>query len=321
MRRILPARGRTCFCTVRRWSSKHRPLSTQPLEDHLDVISSTSPLSNTRNEAVVIRSHPQFRNAKIVECVDSKVQYVDPCPSEAELAKIYDEDYNAAFGRDFGAGVPEFVSRRADAQLAFVEQNLDKVEVPGAVVEVGAGWGALSKAVQEKWGIKVQCYELDSDAVAFARKRGVDAKIGTLENDDEVPPASLDLILSSMMLEHVPRPFEAVVAWRRKLKVGGALFVEIPLENPCPNWWGADPERPYWVGHLTFFGRGHLEALLDNAGFDVVNATCHDHPVSPGYVMPGDSIPYDVSKVPLHYDTKPSDSQFPKLLRLLATKR
>ena len=278
---------------------------------------SVSPVNGVANEAVAVMRHPQFRESQIVECVATKIQYADPCPSDAELARVYAEDYNLAFGRDFRAGLPEFVQRRANAQFEFIDENFRGKE-PETVVEVGGGWGALSKTLLERWKLpKVVCYELDAEAAAFMRKRGVDTKIGTLETDTTMPEASLDLVMSSMMLEHVPRPLAALKKWRQKLKRGGALFVEIPLENPCPNWWGTDPRKPYWVGHLTFFGRGHLEQMLEHAGFDIQIATPHDHPVSPGYVMPGEP-PYDLKQVPPEHDTQVSTLPNPKLLRLLA---
>mmetsp|Transcript_9718 Transcript_9718/g.31738 ORF Transcript_9718/g.31738 Transcript_9718/m.31738 type:complete len:179 (+) Transcript_9718:611-1147(+) len=167
----------------------------------------------------------------------------------------------------------------------------------------------------------VSCFELDGEAVDFMASRGVDARKGTLEASPaaDFPPGSVDLILSSMMLEHLPDSRAAVAAWRGRLKVGGHLFVEIPLENPVPTWWGSDPARPYWVGHITFFAKGHLEAALESLGFAVVAAVPFDGPVCPGYVNAGDA-PYDVAAVPEARDDAPSQEKRPRLLRVLATK-
>ncbi|KAJ8609360.1 hypothetical protein CTAYLR_009305 [Chrysophaeum taylorii] len=271
---------------------------------------SVSPLTGLANLAVAVMHHPQFRDREIVECLETRVQYVDPCPDQRALERIYDEEYNAVFGRDFGTAAPAFVERRALAQLKFLEG------VPfGRVAEVGAGWGALASLLSRT--NEVECYELDSRAVDYMRQKGLNATLGALEHQSH---EQFDLVASSMMLEHLPRPLDALKAWRRCLSPEGHLFLEIPLENPVPNWWGADPARPYWVGHLTFFAKGHLDLMLHAAGFTVKKASYHDHPVSPGYVMPGDHQVYDLTQIPTSHDTQVSTADHPKLLRLLAQK-
>lgn len=214
------------------------------------------------------------------------------------------------YGRDFQVGVPEFSARRADAQFDFIQRHID---VSGAVAEVGGGWGSLS----EKLG--ATCYEYDSESVKFMQSRGIDARHGSLEADDDAGP--FDLVVSSHSLEHIPKPREAVKAWRSKLKPKGHIFIEIPLENPVPhNWWGTDPTHPYWVGHLTFFGKGHLEQILDVAGFDIVKTGYYDHTVSAGFVSTGQP-PYNVQNFPVAIDTVESLNAQPKIQRTLAVSR
>ena len=239
---------------------------------------------------------------------------------------MYEVEYNAAYGRDLSADavIPAFVARRATAQVSFLARHLGGAAAELNVVEVGGGWGALSSEAMARgapFPATVSCFELDGEAVDFMASRGVDARKGTLEASPaaDFPPGSVDLILSSMMLEHLPDPRAAVAAWRGRLKVGGHLFVEIPLENPVPTWWGSDPSRPYWVGHITFFAKGHLEAALASLGFAVVAAVPFDGPVCPGYVNAGDA-PYDVAAVPEARDDAPSQEKRPRLLRVLATK-
>ncbi|CAN0063289.1 unnamed protein product, partial [Ectocarpus sp. 12 AP-2014] len=231
--------------------------------------------------------HVQFDKLEILECLASGIQYTYPQPTEEELHRVYDIEYNNAYGRDFSAGIPDFVERRAVAQRTFITDHLGLEPTAtaninttslGRVVEVGGGWGSLSSALQPL-ASSVTCYELDSASVAFMQERGVDARVGTLQKaaeEGDVEANDIDLIVSSMMLEHLPRPLDSLRAWGRKLKVGGHLFVEVPLENPIPRWWGTDPSAPYWVGHVTFFGPGHLEAMLEAAGYQVLASTPHD---------------------------------------------
>lgn len=275
---------------------------------------SLSPLTGKENTAVQVRPHPQFPGKSVVQCVSTGVQYTEPTPTSKELTQLYDEQYNSSYGRDFNAPIPEFANRRAVAQRAFITEH---IQGPlGKVAELGAGWGCLSHALAPL-ATSALCFELDSEAVKFMKSRGLDARFGLLEESPDV--SDMDLIMSSHVLEHVPSPLETLRACYAALKPGGNIFTEIPLENPVPNWWGTDPADPYWVGHLTFFGRGHLETMLRTAGFEVVASTAHDHPVSAGYCMPGEAG-YDVSVVPESADAEVSTEVHPRLERVLAVK-
>ena len=59
----------------------------------------------------------------------------------------------------------------------------------------------------------------------------VTTKVGTLENDALVLNGSLDLVCSSHVLEHMSCPRSSLVDVHAKLRVGGLLFVEVPLDS------------------------------------------------------------------------------------------
>lgn len=306
-----------------------RPVSRSCTADLTSRVS-VSPITGLPNRAKLLQGHVQFDKLEILECLESGIQYTHPQPTDDELNRVYDIEYNKAYGRDFSAGIPEFIARRAVAQRTFITHHMGLEPTAtadinttslGRVVEVGGGWGALSSALQPL-ASSLTCYELDTASVDFMRGRGVDARVGTLEQaaeEGDVEANDVDLIVSSMVLEHLPRPLDSLRAWGRSLKAGGHMFVEIPLENPIPRWWGTDPAAPYWVGHLTFYGAGHMEAMLEAAGYEVLASTSHDHPASRGYTMPG-GAPYEIDSVPVALDTQVSPTDNPRLLRVLARK-
>jgi len=254
----------------------------------------------------------------------SGFQFTYPLPTFDELARVYSEDYNAMYGRD-PSKIPNFVARRAAAQTGFISKHLggqEKMqELISRVGEAGAGWGELARHMTKALNSEAEivAYELDKDSVKSMNESGVSAKYGMLEEDTNVEP--YDLVMSSHSTEHFREPRVVFEKIRPLLKTGGYLFIEIPLENPVPNWWGINPDKPYWVGHLYFFAQGHLEKMLESLNFKIISKSCHDHPVSPGFVMPGgDEEKYEMDKVPLEGDTAESQLEFPKCLRVLAKK-
>ncbi|CAE8600407.1 unnamed protein product, partial [Polarella glacialis] len=136
--------------------------------------------------------------------------------------------------------------------------------------------------------------------------------MGTLEaqTSDAVAPGSIDLIVSSMVFEHVPQPRAALSKWISLLRPGGLIFIEVPNENPVPNWWGRDEANPYWVGHLSFFSLKHLVAMVESLGLEVLGNDNFDHPVSPGYVMQSDPVNYSLPES-TSADTEHGTSAFP----------
>lgn len=286
-----------------------------------------SPFDGVLQNVSRIREHPQFKDSWIVESKLDGLQWTEPMPSDETLSNLYASAYNGMFGRDFseGAILPEFVVRRARAQLDFILASAPGGTFPDDAAEVGAGWGALAcEVVKRNSGVgketRYKCYDADPAAVDFIRRRGISAEVGvTLDEASGVGAGSLGAILASHVFEHMNRPSEALESYLRLLRPGGLLFLEVPLENPSPAWWGTDPAKPYWVGHLTFFNRHHIEGLAARAGFEVLAVAGHDHPASAG-VVHAHERPYAVETVPEEMDSAPSTSASPRFLRILLQK-
>lgn len=93
------------------------------------------------------------------------------------------------------------------------------------------------------------------------------------------PDGSLDYVFSSHMLEHHPRPVEAIAAWHRALKVGGHIITIVPHQHLyekklCrPSKWNADHKRFYTPGCLLM----EFEVALPPNSYRVRHLRDNDH--------------------------------------------
>jgi SAM-dependent methyltransferase len=91
------------------------------------------------------------------------------------------------------------------------------------VLEVGCGWGDLAARVAEETGAEVVAVDLAPRMVELARERGVDARVGDVQ---ELPFADgeFDAAIAAWMLYHVPDLDRAVAELARVLRPGGRLL-------------------------------------------------------------------------------------------------
>ena len=93
---------------------------------------------------------------------------------------------------------------------------------PRSVLEVGCGEGELSERVRAELGIEILALDQSERMVELTRARGVDARIGDVQ---ELPFAdgSFDVAIAAWMLYHAPDLDRAIAELARVLRSGGRL--------------------------------------------------------------------------------------------------
>ena len=143
--------------------------------------------------------------------------------------------------------------------------------VPGRVVEIGCGDGALLAELSRRaLGRELDGFELSPPAAELARRRDI-PRAHRIEAFDgarvPAPDGAYELAVVSHVLEHVPDP-PALLAEAARLAPW--VLVEVPLEanrsarRPAKR---AEAER---IGHVQAFGREAVSRLLGEAGFQPV---------------------------------------------------
>jgi SAM-dependent methyltransferase len=145
-----------------------------------------------------------------LRCATCGVATTDPWPTEAELDEAYAGWYRPSSGRFSGVG--DAILRRTRGRLA---ERLDRIAPPGAVLDVGAGDGALLDCLAAR----------GRDALGLERdSTRPDVRAGKLADLDGEWAA----IVFWHSLEHLPTPGDELERAAALLAPRGVLVIAVP---------------------------------------------------------------------------------------------
>lgn len=134
----------------------------------------------------------------------------------------------------------------------------------GRLLEIGCATGARLDSYRELGWRQLSGIELVENPATQARAKGFEVISGQVESAlDRFPDEYFDVIVSSMVLEHLYDPFSVVRAIARKLKPGAEfLFSTVVRDALDARLFGK-----YWSGydfprHMVYFSLRDIEAML-----------------------------------------------------------
>jgi len=210
---------------------------------------------------------------QFVSCTQCELVYLNPRPTQLELAKYYPANYEAYHSsEDLNLSVEERDIRRAlDIQLNFVEKL---VPSRGHLLDIGCATGNFMWAARER-GWEVRGIELIESAARIAQERyGLNVEIGSLETV-EWPDACFNIITLWDVLEHLPDPKGALKHCHNLLVPGGLLIFSIPNLKSFDRylfhrvWIGWDAPR-----HFNMFSEITIKRLFELTGFELLEQKC-----------------------------------------------
>lgn len=212
---------------------------------------------------------PWYRGGQLCICRHcSSVQKIIDEAWQAEVSKIYQSYsiYHQSNGAEqviFNIGSEMGVPR----SMQLLEYLLSAVELPkkGRLMDVGCGNGALLSSFSQKmpdWSLVGT--ELNGKYALQIEKIKQVEKLYTGVPEDVA--GTFDVITLVHLLEHVQNPKAFLLDLQKKLNPDGLLVIEIPnyLQNPF-DLLVAD--------HCTHFNMKTAEALLVNAGYQIISIT------------------------------------------------
>ena len=197
--------------------------------------------------------------ADIVRCERCGHMQLEHMPTDAELGEAYGE----AASEDY---VEEEAGQRETARRA-----LERIERwtggPGAIVDLGCWVGFLLAEARVR-GWRTLGVEPSEFASEHARRElGLEVLGGDLLTAP-VPEGQWDAVVLGDVIEHLPRPGEALDRIARILRPGGVVYMALPdagsrvAQLMGARWWSVLPT------HVQYFTRDSLATLLRNHGYD-----------------------------------------------------
>jgi len=140
---------------------------------------------------------------------------------------------------------------------------------PRRLVEIGCGAGSLLAELAAR-GVApaLDGYDLSAPAVEIARSHGLPGVRVEVFDGARVPveDGAYDLAVVSHVLEHVPDP-PALLA--EAARIAPWVLVEVPLEDNRSAARPAKRAEAARIGHIQFFDRAAVGALLAGAGLEI----------------------------------------------------
>lgn len=187
---------------------------------------------------------------------------------EAMAPEVYERDY---FVNKPGARRPYDTRqrRRVSKSRKQILDLLNHIE-PGPMLDVGCATGYTLQAARDL-ELDATGIDISVHAVARCRERGFKAEVGRMDRTP-FPDASFQMVVMKHVLEHTPRPREALAEIRRVTRPGGGIFIAVPhagytksLRNPGTSRYYIPTSHGH--EHFIYYTPPTLTRLLREEGF------------------------------------------------------
>jgi SAM-dependent methyltransferase len=198
----------------------------------------------------------------IVRCADCGHMQLARMPGDAELESAY-----------AGAASDDYVDEEA-GQRETARRMLARIEAHaprrGAILDLGCWVGFLLAEARERGWSEQVGIEPSQFASNYARDR---LKLDVRTDDlftAPLPEQHFDAVVLGDVIEHLPRPGEALDRIAKLLRPGGVAWFALPdagsrmAKTLGARWWSVIPT------HVQYFTRGSIGTLLERHGFDVL---------------------------------------------------
>lgn len=210
---------------------------------------------------------------RFVRCRECDLIQVNPVPVEEVAETFYQSETYDRIMKMHTVDLSAYRRQRFGTERVVAWEALlgrPSAEKPMSVLDVGCADGFVLEAAQEQ-GWRAYGVDLNPAAVQAAQRKGLNVKLGKLEECffDEEP--SFDVVTMYDLLEHTYHPMTLLVRAYELLKPGGLLVLYVPNWNSLARLvLGTDLFFIWGIFHLSYFTPATLSRAVVWAGFEVV---------------------------------------------------
>jgi 2-polyprenyl-3-methyl-5-hydroxy-6-metoxy-1,4-benzoquinol methylase len=214
------------------------------------------------------RTRFDLGDRRLLFCPRCQLGQLAPLPTDEELAALYASEVYFEGGdsvgyADYVAHAPQYArSFRRQAQWLLRHGPLSDL------LEIGCGPGLFLEEARRLGVTTTIGVDLNPWAIAAARERGVDARLGSIE---AIPATTrFDAIVMLDVLEHIRAPLPFLATLRSRLRPDGRLLVMTPNVRSLL----ARVSGRRWVSlkipeHVRYYSPRGIRSVLAAAGFEV----------------------------------------------------
>ena len=155
----------------------------------------------------------------------------------------------------------------------------ERVPEGSAVLDIGCSSGNLGVALERVRGCRVVGVDVDPDAVAVARSRGIEAHVADLTRqpaETVLGNRHFDVVVLADVLEHLRQPASLLAPAATLLNPGGRVLCSFPNITHvdvqlmlAQDQWRVQPTGILDETHLRFFTEANFTELAFRCGYDV----------------------------------------------------
>jgi len=176
------------------------------------------------------------------------------------------EEVSATYANQLIAAMEGYVQRSNGARL----------------LDVGGGTGAVAQGIAEHFGLAASVLDPAAADVAAARRLGLEAFEGSLEDWDS--EAKFDLVLLCKTIEHLFDLKRALLKIRELLKPDGLFYCDIvDFTEACRH--EGPPEVTAKIDHCYWLCQETAPAIFRSTGFEVVSINTISGPNYVGFLL------------------------------------
>ena len=231
----------------------------------------------------------------ICECLNCGLLYTMPRPDKEKIGEYYKSEEYYSHQENKKGFIPKLYEKVKKVNLKHKYDLATKGLQTGKLLDIGCGVGDfLHTAETHGW----QCVGMEpsEDAKAIARKR-TQAELLSIEELEQLPEASFDVITMWHVLEHVDDLKWQVTQLQRLIKPNGRIAIALPNYKSYDGQYYKEHWAAYDVPrHLSHFNRNTITKILTTNNLKLIKT---DKLKWDAYYISYMSEQYKIHKLPL----------------------